>query len=1023
MRYLALFFALVTLSALQAQTITGKVTSPDDPDGMVGVTVAIKNTFLGTITDVNGNYSINAPGDTSVVVFSFIGYAPKEVRIDGKRTIDIVLEPLDQMLESVVVTALGIKRDEKALGYSVQKVAGDKVARVKELDVINALSGKVSGVNIIQADGSIGGGGSRIVIRGETSLAGNNDPLYIIDGIQGNANDIASDDIESISVLKGPAAAALYGAKAGSGVIIITSKSSRKSESVQVDFNSNITFQSPLVLPKYQNKYGQGSSGAYSYFDGNGNGVFDDERNSWGPAFNGELRPQFTGNMPWVAFPNNVSDFYQTGHIFINNISVGKGSDSGSYRFSYTNTDQKGILPNTGLAKNNLALNMQFNVSSKISLSSNISYIATNCENNKQVDVRFIPRSIDIAALKDYWVPGLEGVQQMNFRRSANNPYFELFENPYAYNDTKVIANVAANYNINDNLNVSGKYGTNYINNEYYDKHAYSTYSRDEPRDLTGYYKNGLANNRDQTAEFLASYGQTILNDFNFKLSFGGTHFRSEYKILEADAYGMTYMDIFNLNSRSGYLESLTDKIENMERNSLYGFFNIDYKGKVFLDITRRDDWSSTLHPSVNHFIYPSVVGSAVLSEMFPMPNAISFWKLRASYAQVGNDIPKPYYTVEDKFSFNSYNGLTNLTVSDTQTDPYLKPEISTGTEYGMDIRLFKNRVGLDVTYYHNVIHNQILNIPKSTTSGGEKSFTTNAGKIMNHGVELTLNLTPVKSNFVKWDMQVNWSWDRSMVEELLASNPDFSKTQKVNSFLAVEDRQGQRRGTFYGRAYQLAPNGKRLYTLSGDTRLTEATELGNYNPDWMASLSNSVDYKNLSFSFLLDLRYGGLIYNEIERKLNMYGLSEATLLNNREGIVPDGMVEENGSYRPLTMQDLENASKQGGQTGQEYWATQMEETAPLNVLVDDTYLKLRELRLSYRVPTRMLPFTFVSAFEIALVGRNVAVWSNVRHIDPETFGYASAKNDFGGSTKVPGYANSNMPSVRSYGFTLNCKF
>lgn len=1018
-----LFTILIgTVCAYGQQTVSGKVTTVDDPEGIPGVNIFIEGTTIGTITNIDGEYTLEVPGDSGVIVFSYVGYNTEQTQVAGRNVIDMLLLPDIETLGEVVVTALGIKRDEKALGYSVQKVEGEDIARVKEIDVVNALAGKVSGVNIIQADGAVGGGGSRIVIRGESSLAGNNDPLYIINGIPGSANDIAADDIESISVLKGAAAAALYGSKAGAGVVIITSKSGMKTEGLHVELNSNITFQSPLVLPEYQNKYGMGESNEYSYFDGNGNGTFDDTRLNWGPEFDGEPRLQFTGNDPWTAYADNVKDFYQLGHIYINNLAVSNSSEKGNYRFSYTNTDQKGVMPNTGLSKNNLTLNSQFKFNQRFSISSNISYIRTNSDNNKQVDVRFIPRSIDISALQDYWVPGLEGRQQMNYRRSSNNPYFELFENPYAYTDSKVIANITANYDITKHLSAMGRFGTNYTNNEYYDKHAKSTYTLSEARDLEGHYKNGLANTWDRTAEFLISYDHTLFDVLTAKLSAGGTHYRSEYKKLEGSVYSLTYVDLFNLNNRDGHIY-VDDFISKLERNSLYAFFNIDYKSMLFLDFTRRDDWSSTLHPDNNHFSYHSAVVSALITDMVSLPKVFSFWKVRGSFAQVGNDIPTPYYTISDKYFFRtSSDGITYVDPSDTQTDPFLKPEITSGTEAGMDMRFLKNRLGFDITYYYSITKNQILKTKKSITSGGQDYFTTNAGKIESKGVELTLNAIPVMAGDFKWETQLNWSLDRSYLVEFNDTIP--SKTQQINAHLAIEDRPGQRRGTFYGRAYELAPNGQRLYSLSGDTRLTEATQLGNYNPDWMASMSNTLSYRDLSVSFLLDLRWGGLIYNEIERKLNMYGLSDATLLNDRAGIVPSGMVEEeDGTFRELTLADLEAFGKIGGQSGQEYWANQMEETAPQNVLIDDTYLKLREVRIAYQVPQKWIQGIFIRSMTVAIVGRNLAVWSKVKHIDPETFGIADQRNDFGFETKVPGYANSSVPSVRSFGFTLNCNF
>jgi TonB-linked SusC/RagA family outer membrane protein len=540
-----LLLVLLTFAAylaMYSQSITGKVTSAEDKQGIPGANILKKGTLSGTITDFNGLFSMQASKNDTLII-SFIGMTSQEIVLKDKTHLEIELQPIAEEISDVIVTALGLKREEKALGYAVQKVDGDEISKVKELDVINALSGKVSGVNIIQADGAIGGGGSRIVIRGESSLAGNNDPLYIINGIQGNANDIASDDIESISILKGPAAAALYGSKAGAGVVIITSKSGKGAKGTVVEFNSNMTYQSPLVLPKYQNQFGQGEGGQYSYYDGNGNGTFDDTYYSWGPAYDGQLRSQFTGNDPWVAHPDNVKDFYQLGHVYVNNVSLTQAADKSNFRFSYSNTDQKGIMPNNGLTTNRFDLNSDFSVLKNLTFHAGLNYSRTYCANNRQIDPRFIPRSIDISALKNYWIPGMEGYQQLNYRRSANNPYFELYETPYSYTDSKVILNLSAQYNVTRDLTIIGRYGSVYTNNEYYEKNAYSTFDKYNLQKLKGYYKNGQANNWEKTAEFLATYTKNI-SVINAKLSFGGTHFRKEYNKVQGEITGLMFADL-----------------------------------------------------------------------------------------------------------------------------------------------------------------------------------------------------------------------------------------------------------------------------------------------------------------------------------------------------------------------------------------------------------------------------------------------------------------------------------------------
>ncbi len=1023
-KVLLIVFMLALWHYSYAKIVKGKVISSDTSEELIGVNVMVKGTSQGTITDINGDYSIDVPDENSVLLFSYIGFKEQEIPVAGRDVINVTLESDVEELEGVVVTALGIKRDEKALGYAVQKVEGELVSNVKEPDVMNALSGKVSGVSVIQADGAIGGGGSRVVIRGETSLAGNNDPLYIINGVQGAANDIAPDDIESMSVLKGPAAAALYGSKAGGGVIIITSKSGKKDQGVEVSVNSSTTFQSALVLPEYQNKYGMGYSGEYSYYDGNGNGTYDDTEYNWGPEFDGENRLQFTGNNPWIAYVDNVKNFYDEGHILTNNISITNTSEKGSFRFSYTNTDQKGIMPNNGLNKSVFAFNSVYKPIKGLTITPNLSYINTGCDNNTTVDVRLIPRSIDFGALKDYWVPGMEDEQQMNYRRSANNPYFVLYECPYSYKDSKVIANVAINYDFLDHWSVMGRVGVDYTNNQYEEKHAKSYYVKDNTQELSGYYKTGYKNTWNKSADFLASYNTSIFKDFNVKLSVGGSHYRTEYKELFGSTYGLTYSGIYNLNNRDSYLEDIYDYKSNKEENSLYAFLNLDYKGKLFLDVTGREDWSSTLISTNNHFSYPSATVSVLLSDIFSLPSSISFLKLRGSVAGVGNSIPEPYFTIEDKYEYAQNNGLSTLSVLDISTDPYLEPEKITGYEVGFDLRMFQNRLNIDAAAYYSIATNQILNTTKSTTSGGETSMNVNAGQVDSKGIEITLNAQPVKTSYFTWDLTLNWSIDRSYIMELDPDDPDYQSTQAVNSFLSIVNEKGERMGTFYGKSYERDPDGNRIYTASGDTRLTDETALGNYNPDWMGSMNNTFTYKNLSLSCLLDLRWGGLIYNEEERKLNMYGLSEATLLNDRVDIVPNGVIEnEDGTYSKLTLQDLIDAGKSGGQSGQEYWANQMEEACPENELIDDTYLKLRELRISYTIPKNIIGSTFIKSLSLSAVGRNLAVWSKVNHIDPETYGEATDENAFGGKTKVPGYANSNVPSIRSYGFSLSCKF
>ena len=432
------FIAFIGVLSAQELTVTGKLTGADDGLEIIGATVIIKgNPSSGTISDLDGNYQISASSNDTLV-FSYIGYAGQEIFINGRTIIDISMSEENILIEEVVVTALGMKREKKALGYSVQEVDGEDLKQTKELNVLNSLSGKVAGVNITQGGGGLNGGGARIVIRGETSLAGNNTPLFVIDGIPGSSNDVASDDIESITVLKGPAAAALYGSRAAAGVVLITTKSGKGTASgtIGIEINSNTSMQTAFVLPTYQNQFGQGTGGIYKYYDGN-NGVWpdgsisnDDYAINWGPEFDGALRPQFTGNRPWVAHPDNVKDFYQTGTILNNNIAFSGANEGGFYRVSYTNIRQKGIIPNTGLTSHRLDLSGGWNLTEKLNVSANIKYKHEASDNTRSKDVRLYPRNIDMDPLKEYWIPGLEGAQQLKWRASSKIPILNSMKIP-----------------------------------------------------------------------------------------------------------------------------------------------------------------------------------------------------------------------------------------------------------------------------------------------------------------------------------------------------------------------------------------------------------------------------------------------------------------------------------------------------------------------------------------------------------------------------------------------------------------
>ncbi|MDW3648526.1 MAG: SusC/RagA family TonB-linked outer membrane protein [Bacteroidia bacterium] len=1019
---------LTELKRRRDQSISGKVTA-ENGTPLIGATVRAKESSQGTLTNQEGEYTLILSDEVKNLTFSYVGYEKQEVEIAGRKEIDIVLLEEIKSLEDVVITALGMKREKKSLGYAVQDVQGEVIQKSRELDVVNSLSGKIAGVNITQGGGGLGGGGARVVIRGETSLSGKNTPLFVIDGIPASSNDVASDDIASISVLKGPAAAALYGSRAAAGVILITTKSgaSAQSSRVGVDVNLSVSSQRPFILPSYQNEFGQGSGSQYRYFDGN-NGTWpdgsisnDDSRINWGPRFDGQLRPQFTGNNPWQAYPDNVKEFYERGIIANNNIAVYGASQEGDFRLSYTNIIQKGIIPNTGLQTDRLDFSGGWKLSDKWDVRANIKYIDSRSDNNQGYDVRLYPRNIDIHALKSYWVPGMEGLQQLKWRSSANNPYFILRENRRAFNNQRLIGYVMTNYQISEEFSVMGRIGQNRNFNENSAQNAFSTVGNNNK---FGAFSTGQSRSRELNADFLLKYQRNFGEDLNIIISAGGNHLRQDGSNISSSVEQLLVPNIYNLGNRRVFPKTGNNVYEK-ELNSLYAFTNIGYKDYLYLDITARNDWSSTLPTNNNSYFYPSATLSAVLNEAISLPKPISFWKLRIGLARVGNDTDP--YALQDQFFWGTgENGVASIIQSNVKANPELKPEITSAWEVGTDIRFFNNRWKMDLTYYNSITSNQILRVEVSPTTGYD-FILKNAGKIRSSGWELILNGQIFQSKNFSWRTTLNWSRDRSIVEEYDPENPDAFLSRSITTHLFVEDKLGERRGAMYGKGYERAPNGEILYTKSGDTQRSDKIFLGNYNPDWMGSLYNELDWGPLSLAFLLDVRYGGAFYSSTNYNLNIRGLSEATLLGGtdangnftpRENILPEGMYLDEGTYRKLTKEDLrESGLSSGGLTGQQYWENIMDSEIPEAVIYDASYIKFRELSFSIALPNSFISKLSLQSARAGIVVRNLAVWTDVPNVDAETFSFSNQAG------AVPGLDRGGIPSVRNIALNLNLKF
>ncbi|HJT73122.1 MAG TPA: SusC/RagA family TonB-linked outer membrane protein, partial [Chitinophaga sp.] len=817
---LLLFF--LSFTAVAQQAITGKVISGEDKQPLPGATIRVKGGTKRAITDNTGNFTIQA-GNNDILIISSVGFTTQELKAGDAATVAMATDT--KGLGEVVVTALGIKKERKKLGYAIQEVKGDDLTVARESNVVNQLAGKVAGVTVIGSPSGVGGS-ARVSIRGERSVDLNkNQPLYVIDGVPisnaitgangsnnmevdfGNgASFINPDDIESMSVLKGPAAAALYGSRAANGVVMIKTKAGRKQKGIGVEVNSNLTIETPLKLPEYQKVYGQGNSsgGDFAFVNGAGGGLADGTDEGWGPAFKGQLYPQFnsprtlngqaipyTGgdlNAPagstitptkWEADNDNLKNFLETGNTFTNNVALTGANDNGDFRLSYTNLHQKGIVPNTGLDRNTTTFSGGYHLTPKFTARAFVSYIKSESDNRPSISYGtesimylfncWLPASVKVSDLKRLWMRGRENQQQYNWNYNYHdNPYMTVFENTNGQFYDRIIGNVILRYDLADWLNVQLRTATDWSSERREYRRAFST-----QRFPYGEYREVDIINEERNSDFLFTANKEINSDFSVNGTFGGNQMKQASLFKEAVAGQLNIPNIYRLtNSRIALVSNQNDVGKKI--NSLYGSAGVSWKNKLFLDVTGRNDWSSaltlpedlkSLGKEQNSYFYSSVALSAIISDMITLPSVFSFAKVRASFAQVGNDTD-PFAFTQTYNRSDPYGAAQVYEETNRLSNLNLKPEISSAYEFGTDLRFFHNRLGLDVTYYQSNTKNQILNIPLSNTSGYE-SRVINAGSIRNNGVEVMLNVTPVKTKNFSWDAYVNFSANRSKVIEL----------------------------------------------------------------------------------------------------------------------------------------------------------------------------------------------------------------------------------------------------------------
>jgi len=1032
MRKLSFLLVLLLLTAMQVlaqRTITGKVTSAEDGGGIPGVTVLIKGTSTGVLTDLDGKYSINVPESATALQFTFVGMTKQEVALTVSNVVDVVMQSEATKIEGVVVTALGISREKKSLGYSVQDVKGEELTKAREANVVNSLTGKVAGVQITNSSGAVGAS-SRIVLRGVTSLSGDNQPLFVVDGVPiSNSNfggtatdgvnrgsgvaDINPDDIESVSVLKGPNAAALYGSRASNGVIIITTKKGKMGKKgIGVAYTNTSTFDSPLRLPDYQNSYGQGSSGKFSFVDGANGGVNDGVDESWGPKLDvGTLIPQWDSPIvdgerqptPWISHPDNVKDFFEVGTAITNNIAIEGGNENANFRISYTNFNQKGMVPNTDLKRNTFALSAGGNPSKNLSIDGNVNYINSKSDNMpgygydaQNVMQQFIwgGRQLNITDLEQY--TNEDGSKRNWNYNYHNNPYFTLHENTNKMVRDRIYGNSRVTYKFTDYLSARIGVGVDNWTNWNSARIAYTDI--DNPN---GFYREEKTTFTETNMDFLIMFNKKLTEDINLSLNAGGNMMNQQNQFNAVEAPELAVPGVYNV-SNSKVAQKAFNTYREKAINSLYFSGQLSYQA-LYLDFSGRNDWSSTLPLENNSYFYPSVSLSGVVSDMLSSkPSWLSLAKARISWAKVGSDTDP--YQLSPTLSFgdgwNAGTKLLNQFVPNDLPNAELTPQFTNSLEIGANLAFFENRINFDFTWYDGTTTDQIIPIPISGASGFARKFI-NAGEISNKGIEMSLGLGIIKNpSGLEWIMDINFAKNTNEVVELYEGIEQYQLgTYWDMQVLAIP---GQPMGSLFGYDFLRDDDGNVVHR-NGIPQQGGLKVLGNYTPDWIGGVNNTLRYKGLEFSFLLDYHKGGDIYSMTNSWGRYAGVLEESLIGREGGIVGEGvkLAEDGVTYVPNDVVV----------TAEEYNKAAFSNTLQYSSVFDATYLKLREMKLGYTFK-QIGPLNNLS---ISLIGRNLALlYSTVPHVDPET----SFSN-----TNVQGLEFGQLPSSRSLGFSIGVKF
>ncbi len=1050
---------------------------------MVGVGVIIVTTLQGVVTDVNGRYQIKAT-PVQELQFSFLGYKTVTTKVGNRTTIDVQMKDEAQAVESVIVTALGIKRDEKSLGYAAQKVAGDNLASATNAtNWLSGLTGQVAGLNIQQSN-SGPGGTTRVTLRGESSVDfSNNTALFVIDGVpmynhstQSDAGgegssyaidygdgsgDVNPEDIENVTVLKGPAATALYGSAAANGAIIITTKSADKLESkISVTYSTSLTFESVNTSPDLQYEYAQGSTPDYFYYIrsadkelGSGYDPFPTYESqatmlSWGPKMDGTKHYQYYdphlgigGKMdqlgdfrreatPLVSNGDWFKQFFQSGHTWSNSISVsGRINRRNSVRISVRDFHSQGIVPNSPANSQHISFRTRNEIAKWLTSEISLNYRRRHCDNIPtssgygstaiMYSLWCYAPNVNMDWVSNYWLHGQEGLQQdTSLSGGKNNAYFIANECLNTQNRDRVYGNAKLDFTLYKGLTLMVRGGLD----SNYDFRTQQTATSTQA-DPNGFYREQVIRSMQYSGEFLLRYTHDFAHDINLTANFGGSIVNRSYERHQQWADNLKNPSVYTLANAASLVKTSNNSYRR-QTNSLYGLVQLSWKNALFLDITGRNDWSSTLPASNRSYFYPSVSGSVVINELanFGRTNGVlNLMKVRASWAQVGHDTSP--YRIEEYLNSTLFPG--NVTTQTAKVNGLLMPEMVSSWEVGLDLRMFRNRFNLDIAYYNSKTSNALASMPVSAAAGMTKVYT-NAGSIRNQGVEIQATGTIIRTKDIRWNISANWSMNRNKVLAL-GEGIDFWQIAQYSSYAYMYAYVGSSLTSMYGRPYKRAPEGSYVIDATGkmidvagqivhDANGSPVTDeeiayIGECMPKWRGGFGTSFSWKGLKASIKFDGQYGGKVWSLSNWVLNYRGKGVATLEGREGGFVPKGVMElPDGNYKIC---DVAHTPY----TIQAYYQAKYDRGCAEANFVETSFLKLREVRLEYSFPKKLLAKSkVIQGLSISVFGNNLFCWSKFPGFDPEAVSMR-------GAALSPGFDLLQMPGTASYGGSISITF